>query len=231
MKFKKYVFCFVIATFTGLAYGFIANTVVPDLSHAAFIKLTLLGAFKDAILWLRQHPPEDVSFGDTVPPFPVNKQSISTNVTDPMKPETKQNLKTGGLLGLWLATSILVCQLVGCTALQTPKGQARLINASNFAAYAGTVETLKYLPSKRAGFERAVIDLKVLEAGPIDIYTLTEIIQRLDVKELRSTEAQIVITGVQLTLITELGATPLDQVQNLKPIVTAIREGIERGLK
>lgn len=119
--------------------------------------------------------------------------------------------------------------LTGCASL-SPQGQARLANSANFAAYAGTVETLKYLPTKRSGFERAVADLKRLESGPIDIVALTEIVQRLDVKELKSTEAKIIISGVQLAVVTELGTTPLDKVQNLKPIVTAIRSGIERGL-
>lgn len=121
----------------------------------------------------------------------------------------------------------------GCASMspeQKARVQSRVQTGATLAAYVGTVETLRARPEYRVGFELAVDQLRLLETGPMDTIKLLEIVNRLPVKELKSDRAQMIISAATIVLNDEIGSTPLEKLNDLKPIVTAIREGIERGL-
>ena len=117
----------------------------------------------------------------------------------------------------------------GCSTLSGSQ-KARIHTGVTVAAYVGTVETLRAHPEYRLGFEAAALELKALEDGQIDTIKLLEIVNRLPVKELKSDRAQMIITAATIVLADEIGATPIEKLNDLKPVVAAIREGIERGL-
>lgn len=129
-----------------------------------------------------------------------------------------------------LTTTLAIVAFLAFAGCASLKNNQKLENRAYGAAYAGTLATLEFLPSKRTGFEKAVADLKALEAGPMSAPRLIEIIKRLDVKELKSKEARIVITVTTVLITTEIGNTPIEQIENLRPVVVKIREGIEQGL-
>jgi hypothetical protein len=112
----------------------------------------------------------------------------------------------------------------------SPQTQSRIKTSATLAAYVGTVETLRQHPEYRVGFDLASKELKALETGNVDAIALMEIVNRLPVKELKSSRAQMIITAATIILSDELGATPIEKLNDLKPVVAAIREGIERGL-
>jgi hypothetical protein len=120
--------------------------------------------------------------------------------------------------------------LTGCASLQNPQTQSRIQTGVKLAAYVGTVETLRQHPEYRAGFELALEQLKAMESGPIDTIALLDIVNRLPVKELRSDRAQMIITAGTILLNDEIGSLPLEKLNDLKPVIASIREGVERGL-
>ena len=135
--------------------------------------------------------------------------------------KTKSILIIGAILGLLFT---------GCGTL-TPTQQQRAVTATKIAAYVGTHEAVRQHPEWRDGFQQAVNDLGVMEASSkIDATMILAIMQRLPVKELKSPQATLAITAATILLSDYAGSVPLDQVQQLKPVVTAMREGIELGL-
>lgn len=128
-----------------------------------------------------------------------------------------------------LFATIGLITLAACSTM-SPQTQSRVRTGVTVAAYVGTIEALRSHPEYRLGFETAVAELKVLEDGQIDTVKLLEIVNRLPVKELKSDRAQMIITAATIVLADEIGATPIEKLNDLKPVVSAIREGIERGL-
>jgi hypothetical protein len=125
--------------------------------------------------------------------------------------------------------SLVMFILLGCASMSQSQ-KSRLQTAATLAAYVGTVETLRAHPEYRIGFETAVIELKALEEGKIDTIKLMEIVNRLPVKELKSERATMIIGVATILLQDQLGTTPIEKLDDLKPVVAAIRAGIERGL-
>lgn len=130
-----------------------------------------------------------------------------------------------------IALALGLTGTMGCKSL--PQDQtARIAGLAKVASYVGTAEALRSHPEWLPGFQVARDELTVLEAAEvIDYVTLIAIIQRLPVRELKGDRAILLITSATL-LIQELGnpAIPLDQVPQLRPIVSAIRQGIDLGL-
>lgn len=100
------------------------------------------------------------------------------------------------------------------------------------AAEEGTFFILLEHPEWRPQFALAAADLKVIEkAERIDFPTIMAIVLRLPVKELKSTEARMAISGATILLSRYGGqGVPLDRLQQVRPIAAALREGIELGL-
>lgn len=137
-------------------------------------------------------------------------------------------MKTKSILAS--ACLALALTFAGC-ATTSPDQIARIASGSKTAAYIGTAEYLLVKPESRPAFLTARDELVVLEnAAVLDVATLLAIVNRLPVKELKSPQAVIIITGASLILSDVAGSIPLDQVNNLRPVVTAIRQGIELGL-
>lgn len=107
------------------------------------------------------------------------------------------------------------------------------------AAEEGTRLPLQIHPEWRNEYQKAVDDLKDLEALPsINFSLITAIVNRIPAKELKSSNAQIAIQGGQVllsladTYLASHGKTvPLETVADIHLIVTALREGVEAGLR
>jgi hypothetical protein len=129
---------------------------------------------------------------------------------------------------LSLLASALCLLAIGC---QTTSETQQLATATKMAAYIGTSEYLLAHPEARPKFEAAERELFALEsAETIDAITILAIAQRLPVKELKSERAAIYVTAATV-LLSDYGATiPVDQINELKPIVRAMREGVALGL-
>lgn len=125
--------------------------------------------------------------------------------------------------------ALMVVLATGCAT--TPTGERDIAPTIKTAAYMGTAYALLERPHWRKGFEEAVIDLNLAEQGKtIDLVTVLAIVQRLPVKELQNSKAVILFTGA-IILLNDYGVSlPPDQVDKLRPVVKAMREGIELGL-
>jgi hypothetical protein len=133
-------------------------------------------------------------------------------------------------LTICLLTSVL-CLLPLFTGCKTTEQTRQLATATKMAAYVGTAEYLRTHPEAKPKFEAAERELFALEsAETIDAITLLAIAQRLPVKELKSERAAIYVTAATI-LLSEYGqSVPIEQLQNLKPVAKAMREGIALGL-
>jgi hypothetical protein len=130
-----------------------------------------------------------------------------------------------------LAIVGVVTLLMGCT---TMSGERRdLTPAIKVAAYVGTHYAIQEHPEWRAGFEVAALELGLLaDAETIDFVQILAIIHRLPVKELKSPDAQLAITGATLLLTEYSGdVIPLDKLQQVRPLAAALRDGIVLALQ
>lgn len=127
----------------------------------------------------------------------------------------------------------LVCSLAIFTACQTaPDGDNRkLIAAVKIAAYTGTSYALAEHPEWKPQFEEARRELAFIAGQPvIDFATVLAIVNRFPIKELKSDDAKIIITAGTLLLI-EFGGDPVNlNVENMRPIVLALHDGVLLGL-
>lgn len=119
--------------------------------------------------------------------------------------------------------------MVGCQT--SPDGSHGIATTVKTAAYVGTSLYLTDHPDARVEFERAAYELEQVErAEVIDFPTILAIVNRLPVKELKSDEARIIITGATIILADYAGQLRLDQMEQLRPIARALKEGIALGL-
>lgn len=139
------------------------------------------------------------------------------------------------------ATSLLLCiglasgalaLLSGCAS--TPQGKVTQIAvAVKYVAYDGATVILKEHPDWRSGFEKARNDLAALDASTnkIDMADVLIIVQRLPIKELQSFEARLAFNNATMLLQDLQTGTVVDLSQvDLHPIVSALREGLDRAL-
>ena len=97
--------------------------------------------------------------------------------------------------------------------------------------WAGTSYAIMEHPEWRESFELAANQLDLLAtADTIDYTTVVAIIQALPVKELKSSEGILAITAVSLLLSDYEGTIDLTKVEQVKPIVIALRDGIRLGI-
>jgi hypothetical protein len=133
-----------------------------------------------------------------------------------------------------IATFLVTLLCVGLTACKTtPESTlARIKTTCKLAAYVGTAEYLKEHPASRPQFEQASAALKILEnAETIDFATLLAIVQRLPIDQLGNADTKIIITAATIILSDWGGSLSLDQLDNIRPVAGAIRQGIELGLQ
>lgn len=126
-----------------------------------------------------------------------------------------------------LLTAVLLA--TGCAT--TPDGQRNIAPTIKTAAYLGTAYALAERPEWRPGFTEARNDLALIEqAEQIDFVMVLAIVQRLPIKELSESKATILLTGAIILLGDYGRSLPPDQLDKLRPVVKAMREGIELGL-
>lgn len=137
-------------------------------------------------------------------------------------------MKCTSLRHLIIAACLLSLAL-SLTACKTTNSQQSTIK---LAAYVGTSEALLQHPEWKPKFEIAAADLYTLESSTnIDAASILAIASRLPVKELKSDRARIYVTAATLLISDYAGTVPLEQIAELKPVATAIREGIELALQ
>jgi hypothetical protein len=122
-------------------------------------------------------------------------------------------------------------QLTAC-ANMSATDQQRAISAAKIAAYLGTSEYLLQKPQDRPAFVLARDQLKVIEnSETVDLATLLAIIQKLPVKELKSSHAQIIVTTATIVISDYAGSLPADRLNELKPLAAALRQGLDLALQ
>lgn len=177
-------------------------------------KLQALGAGLAAVgtLWSQKNT--------TPPPSPPPAVPIEVPIQHQRTPLLCLGILVLGCLGIFSS---------GCST--TPDTAQRVQSAAKVAAYVGTSTYLAEHPYALHGFLAARDSLLTLEqAEQIDFATLLAIVQRLPIKELKSETAVIVITSATILLSDYGGAIPVERLEELRPLVAAIRAGIELGL-
>ncbi len=134
------------------------------------------------------------------------------------------------ILGALLIAAALC--FTGCQTAGNRDTAARVQTAAKLAAYVGTTEYLRARPETRPGFVLAVEALKQIEtAETVDLPTLLAVVNKLPVKNLHSDRAQMIVTTATILLSDFAGALPLEKLNELKPVATSIREGVELALQ
>src|SRR5688572_18983311 len=100
-------------------------------------------------------------------------------------------------------------------------------------AHAGTVYALAENPEWRVNITR-VRDQILIASGdlsdPITFDSLISVLQGLPLKELKSSEALLVITGLKITLRRAGRNVELGNIASIRPIAQALADGISDGL-
>lgn len=110
---------------------------------------------------------------------------------------------------------------------------ARIALITREAAAIGTAEAVARNPEWRDQFQSVVVELRKLEtANDITPDVLLFTIRGLPVNELRSRDATLAITSARL-LVVAAGWSDVTIVRSeqMRPVVAALRDGIELGLK
>lgn len=137
-----------------------------------------------------------------------------------------------------LIASILFAAYVTLTftGCKTVDGQSvadveRIARVAGEATTIAVEELLPRHPEWKEQFKIAYAELVALEkSDTIGINNLLEIINRLPIKELGSDEARIAVRGARLVISAiDLPEIEADRVATIRPIVTAIREALERS--
>ena len=130
--------------------------------------------------------------------------------------------------------SLLLCvfALNACSTTGNAPDLARVKTSAKLAAYIGSSEYMRANPVSRPGFALAVEALKEIETAPtVDLTMLLSVVNRLPTKDIRSERVQMLITSTTILLSDFGGTLPLERLAELRPVATAIREGIELALK
>jgi hypothetical protein len=100
------------------------------------------------------------------------------------------------------------------------------------AAKEGTNLVVAEHPDWRQHFLDASDELNIIANAPnINFQTVIDIVNRLPVKELKSKDAKLAISGARIVLSFVQVEVPLDKVEKYRPIVVALRDGIQEGLQ
>lgn len=130
-----------------------------------------------------------------------------------------------------LAMAMAMGLMLGC-ATTSPTDLQRIESATKLAAYVGAAEFLASNPESQPAFVAARDELLLLEKQEhIDVTVLMGIVNRLPVKELKSSQARLAITAATLLLTDYAGSLSLDKLDNLKPVAASIRAGLDLALQ
>lgn len=129
---------------------------------------------------------------------------------------------------------LVLCGAMGCASMPTGADGnpdlSRFAPAVKTAAMIGTSEALDEHPEWAMEFDRALKDLRKLEAAEvIDLPAVLAIVRRLPVEKLKSREARLAIAGGTILLVDYGGRATAVDLESVRPFVTALRQGIELG--
>ena len=134
------------------------------------------------------------------------------------------------LMTLCLVTGLLA----GCTT--TPEGKTipdvpRIAAITREAATIGTTEALIRNPQLKEKFILVAAQLAVLETqGDITVEKMLYIVSQLPVNELKSADARLAISAARLVVAgAGWSSVTIIRDEQLKPVVTALREGLVAG--
>jgi hypothetical protein len=127
---------------------------------------------------------------------------------------------------------IFACAALLCGCASTPQQQLNLLVAdARDVGEFGTRVVLMERPDFRDELEATVAALKALEAtpDPLTVDALVGILAKLPVKQLQTDKAQLYILGGKVIIRRAVGDYQLGTL-GMRPIVQALREGMEEGL-
>jgi hypothetical protein len=142
-------------------------------------------------------------------------------------------MKTKMLFSFLLSIACLAV-LPACKTTATGQSVAdidRIARVSRQAASIGARETLQYFPQFRPDLQLAHDELVTLEnSQTIDLNSILDIISKLPDSALHTEYARLSVDGARL-LISAIDLPEVDAstLAELKPIVTALRQGLEDG--
>ncbi len=117
--------------------------------------------------------------------------------------------------------SVLLLLTPGCATFNNPTAVQRISSAAKVAAYVGTSEYIRQHHDSLAQIE---------QSETIDATLVLAILNQLPVKELKSERATVIITAATIIVNDYIGSIPADQTDKIRPLVKALREGIELGM-
>lgn len=111
---------------------------------------------------------------------------------------------------------------------------SRVVLISELAAYDGTYLFLSQNPAARPKFEKAVEQLDLLIEKGVNVNSFILIVKQLPIKELQSVQGKLIVDNA-IIIFGEfqdriIKLDDLEQAKLLLPVVTAVRDGIEKGL-
>lgn len=126
---------------------------------------------------------------------------------------------------------LLATVLAGCTTVGDPD-IPRIALAVKEAATIGTSEAVRDHPEWRPHFEDVSNELELLEKQEtITVGQLLEEINQLPVSELSSDRARLIMASARFTIaIAGWSDVELKQSEQVRPVIIALREGIDAGL-
>ncbi len=125
-----------------------------------------------------------------------------------------------------------LCFLPGCATPPNANTIRHVATATQIVAKDATFLYVQAHPDARTQFEQAHDALAVIEtADAIDFPTVLKIVQTFPIKELKNPTTVMLIQDAQIILVDVGASISLDKVNDLRPIVTALRVGIEQGLQ
>ncbi len=143
-------------------------------------------------------------------------------------------------LGLFLVLALFL-GFTGCVSHPAapgtpPSGVAdnrAVLAAVKLAAFVGTSEALRQEPSWNEDFRTASDALLLLSTkDALKLSDITSIVLQLPINELKSDRATLYITSASIVLEEyDAGTVDISRVAALRPVITALVEGIELGLK
>lgn len=155
--------------------------------------------------------------------------------------ETEKEKVPPTIIGLFLVLALVL----GLTACTTPTGASgtapsapavdnkAVLASVKLAAFVGTAEALRQQPEWRPAFLTASDALLLLsQKDAIGLSDIYGILAQLPIKELKSDRAILYINAASIVLEEyDTGTIDISRVDKLRPVIKAINEGLELGLK
>lgn len=169
-----------------------------------------------------------------------DKMTKKKAAADKNEVEKENEKPTTPPLGLFLVLALFL-GFTGCATHPAapgtpPSGVAdnrAVLAAVKLAAFVGTSEALRQEPSWNEGFRTASDALLLLSTkDALKLSDITSIVLKLPINELKSDRATLYITSASIVLEEyDAGTVDISRVAALRPVITALIEGIELGLK